>query len=71
MGCMSDLSQPPPIATPCIKVCVIDGPSRLCLGCFRSLPEVVRWQRYTDTERAEIMAALPARKALIDPAKLP
>ena len=43
----------------------------MCLGCFRSLPEVVRWQRYTDTERAEIMAALPARKALIDPAKLP
>lgn len=67
---MTDLSQRPPIATPCIKVCVVDGPSRLCLGCFRTLPEIVRWQRYTDEERAQIMTELPHRRGQVDPNKL-
>ena len=60
----------PPIATPCIKVCVIDGESGLCLGCQRSLPEVAAWGRYTDAERAEIMAGLPERRSRIRPEKL-
>ena len=62
---MTATEPPPPIATPCIKVCVVDGPSRLCLGCFRTLPEIVRWQRYTDEERLNIMAQLPDRKGLL------
>ena len=59
-----------PIATPCIKVCVIDGESGLCLGCQRTLAEVAGWTRLTDTERVEIMAALPARRSRIRPEKL-
>jgi len=59
-----------PIATPCIKVCVIDGESGLCLGCLRTLPEVASWARLTDAERAEIMAALPARRPRVRPEKL-
>ena len=50
-------------------ICV-DGPSRLCLGCYRTLPEIVRWQRLTDEERAAIMAELPSRRKRIDPKKL-
>ncbi|HEX3919444.1 MAG TPA: DUF1289 domain-containing protein [Caulobacteraceae bacterium] len=60
----------PPIATPCIKVCVIDGESGLCLGCQRTLPEVAAWGRYTDAERAEIMAGLATRRGRIRPEKL-
>jgi hypothetical protein len=59
-----------PIATPCIKVCVVDGESGLCLGCQRTLAEVAGWTRLTDAERAEIMAALPARLTRIRPEKL-
>ena len=59
-----------PIATPCIKVCVVDGESGLCLGCQRTLAEVAAWTRFTDTERATIMAALPERRARIRPEKL-
>lgn len=54
-------APPRSIATPCVKVCVVDGASSLCLGCGRSLPEIAAWGRYTDGERAEIMAALPER----------
>jgi predicted Fe-S protein YdhL (DUF1289 family) len=59
-----------PIATPCIKVCVIDGESGLCLGCQRTLPEVASWSRFSDAERAEVMAGLPQRRTRIRPEKL-
>ena len=60
----------PPIATPCIKLCIVDGESGLCMGCHRTLPEVGNWQRFSDTEREAIMAALPARRSRIRPEKL-
>jgi hypothetical protein len=60
----------PPIATPCIQVCIIDGESGLCLGCLRTLPEVASWSRYSGAERADIMAGLAARRGRIRPEKL-
>jgi hypothetical protein len=59
----------PPIATPCIKVCVIDGESGLCLGCHRTLAEVAAWARLSDLERDRIMAELAGRGARIRPGK--
>ena len=69
---MSQPSPRPPraVATPCVQVCVVDGPSGLCLGCFRTLPEIAGWSKLDDTRRAEIMAELPSRRGRIDPAKL-
>jgi len=61
---------PPPIKTPCIKVCVVDGESGLCLGCYRRLNEVATWARLTDDERDRILAELPDRRSLIRPEKL-
>jgi hypothetical protein len=60
----------PSIATPCVKICVVDGESGLCLGCQRTLAEVASWARMTDEERAQIMAALPDRRRRIRPEKL-
>jgi hypothetical protein len=51
----------PPIKTPCVKVCVVDGPTGHCLGCGRTLGEIARWARLTDIERDEVMARLPDR----------
>jgi predicted Fe-S protein YdhL (DUF1289 family) len=50
-----------PIKTPCIKVCVVDGPTGFCLGCGRKLNEIAIWARLTDPQRDAVMAALPAR----------
>ena len=63
-------APPKPIKTPCIKVCVVDGESGLCLGCYRKLNEVAAWGRLTDEERERILAELPDRRALIRPEKL-
>ena len=60
----------PPIATPCVKICLIDGESGLCVGCQRTLVEVAGWGRLCDAERAEIMAGLPERRGRIRPEKL-
>lgn len=64
------MNPPPrPIATPCIKICVVDGESGLCMGCFRTLREVAGWAGLDDGARAAIMADLPARPARIRPEK--
>jgi predicted Fe-S protein YdhL (DUF1289 family) len=64
------MSAPAPIKTPCVKVCVVDGESGLCLGCYRRLGEVAGWAALTDAERERIMAELPDRRSLIRPEKL-
>ena len=61
-------TPPRSIATPCVKVCVVDGASSLCLGCYRTLSEIGGWSALTDDERAAIMAELPSRKDQVDSA---
>ena len=63
-------APPRPIATPCIKVCVVDGESGLCLGCYRTLQEVAGWQKLGEDQRTAIMAELPSRRSRIRPEKL-
>lgn len=66
-----DRTAPPAaIKTPCIKVCVVDGESGLCLGCYRRLNEVAAWARLSEAEREAILAELPERRSLIRPEKL-
>ena len=65
-----DAAPSPPIATPCVKICIVDGESGLCLGCCRTLAEVASWTRFSDADRAEIMAGLAARRSRIPPEKL-
>ena len=64
------MNAPTPIKTPCIKVCVVDGESGLCLGCFRKLSEVAGWARLSDDDRDLILAELPDRRSRIKPEKL-
>ena len=62
--------MPPPIVTPCIKVCVVDGDSGLCLGCFRTLGEIAGWASLSDERRRALMAELPTRRSRVSPEKL-
>ena len=59
-----------PITTPCVKVCIVDGESGLCLGCYRKLEEIASWIRLTPDQRETILSELPGRRGQIDPAKL-
>lgn len=69
---MTDAPAEPPraIATPCIKVCIVDAESGLCLGCYRTLMEIAGWARLPEEDRSRLMAELPDRRSRIRPEKL-
>lgn len=58
---MSEIWKRDEIESPCVQVCVVHPEARICTGCFRTIDEIGAWSRMSPAERAEIMAALPAR----------
>lgn len=48
--------------TPCVDICEMEPRSGLCIGCARTLDEIVRWAEMTPQERRAIMAVLPQRR---------
>jgi predicted Fe-S protein YdhL (DUF1289 family) len=51
------------IQTPCVKICVIDPQTDLCIGCARTRNEIGLWIEMGDVARVEVMAQLPERMA--------
>jgi predicted Fe-S protein YdhL (DUF1289 family) len=39
-----------PIDSPCIRVCCLDS-NDICLGCFRSLAEIMQWTQVNEQTR--------------------
>jgi predicted Fe-S protein YdhL (DUF1289 family) len=50
-------------ATPCVKICVVDPLSGLCIGCGRTVAEISLWPEMSDDARVKIMAGLAERMA--------
>lgn len=53
------------IASPCIKICVIQPESRLCTGCHRSIEEITAWSRMSPAARETVIAELPGREGVL------
>ena len=49
-----------PLTSPCIRNCCLDE-RNICMGCGRSLEEIIRWSNATDSEKKEILARSRAR----------
>ena len=49
------------IETPCIRRCTLDARD-ICIGCGRTVLEIIRWTAMTDAERRAVMAQLPTRR---------
>jgi len=58
---MSQNSLVEAVSTPCIKTCVVDPRSNLCVGCGRTTAEIAVWGALNEPERRAIMAGLEAR----------
>lgn len=58
------MPQDPPL-TPCINICVMHPAEGICVGCFRTLDEIMAWGGLTNEARRAIMDDLPARKPLL------
>lgn len=43
------------VASPCVRNCCLDD-NDICLGCYRSLSEILRWSEAREDDRREILA---------------
>lgn len=50
------------IASPCIRNCCLDKKD-ICVGCFRSISEIMQWREVTQQEKLAILARARDRKA--------
>ena len=55
-----DFSAPAPVS-PCVKICVVDPVSGLCIGCGRTVAEIAMWRDLDADERRVIVAGLEQR----------
>jgi predicted Fe-S protein YdhL (DUF1289 family) len=53
------------VPSPCIRICAIDEASGWCRGCWRTLDEISKWERYTSAEKQALLALCDERRALI------
>jgi uncharacterized protein len=44
-----------PLASPCIRNCCLDE-ANVCMGCGRTLAEIVAWGAANDADKAAILA---------------
>ena len=49
------------VSSPCIRICILDEPSGLCLGCGRTRAEIAGWMGMSEETRRTVMAGLPDR----------
>lgn len=53
------------LASPCIRNCCLDDDD-ICVGCFRSLSEILKWSEASDVEKEQILKQCTMRKLARD-----
>ncbi len=64
---MNDVWKRDEIESPCVKICVMDEKSGLCMGCGRTRFEIAGWSQLEPTERRSIMNTLEERLESLKP----
>jgi len=54
--------DPTPVPSPCTGVCVLNT-SNVCVGCRRTIDEIMRWPAMSDAERRAVLERLAAPRA--------
>ena len=52
---------PPRVASPCIKVCVLDT-RNVCVGCGRTIDEITQWSRMTEEQQRQVCDSARQRR---------
>lgn len=55
------MTSPPPIESPCVRNCCLNEVD-VCMGCGRTLGEIVRWSQAPDAEKLEILSRSRVRR---------
>ena len=48
-------------SSPCNNVCQMDEDWGVCVGCFRTLDEIVQWSQYSDDEKRAVLSQVKRR----------
>ncbi len=48
--------------SPCVGLCLLSEDRAICVGCYRTREEIVKWLKYTDQERSNIVGQLADRR---------
>ena len=50
------------VESPCNRSCTLDPETNICLGCFRTLEEIMGWSGYSSEQQAAVLDRLPDRR---------
>ncbi|NMM37650.1 MAG: DUF1289 domain-containing protein [Glaciimonas sp.] len=52
-----------PLPSPCINLCKMDDASGLCLGCRRTIPEIIAWSQASENDKRTMWQEIQRRTA--------
>ena len=55
------------VSSPCVRNCCLDEDD-VCLGCFRTIEEIIRWGEADDEEKHKILVKAGERQRRTDEA---
>jgi len=50
------------ITSPCVRNCCLDKQD-VCIGCGRTIKEIIRWGNVSDKEKQQILVSAEKRKS--------
>ena len=50
------------VASPCVNICQMDPASGYCIGCLRTIDEIMNWLDLNNDQKRAIVAQLEERK---------
>ena len=51
-----------PLPSPCVSVCILDGATGFCRGCWRTIDEIRLWAALDNAGRLAVLAQLRERR---------
>ncbi|MQA22130.1 DUF1289 domain-containing protein [Rugamonas rivuli] len=55
-----------PVPSPCVSLCKMDDDRLYCIGCMRTIPEIIAWSKADDDYKRGVWAEIRRREQLID-----
>ena len=51
------------VKSPCVNVCLIDTRTDLCMGCYRTLHEIMIWQKMSNDDKRATLRSIENERA--------
>ena len=55
-----------PVPSPCVSLCKMDAERRYCMGCLRTIEEIVNWSKADDDYKRGVWAEIRRRELTVD-----